>query len=91
LTVDTVNTGTGVITTTTTFTPSAEADDGLSVVFYNPEIFVSVYRHAVPSGQTGEPGDIKGMIFASASYIYVGYADYDGVSNIWARVSTTSW
>jgi hypothetical protein len=91
LTVDTVNTGTGVITTTTTFTPSAEADDGLSVVFYNPEIFVSVYRHAVPSGQTGEPGDIKGMIFASASYIYVCYADYDGVSNIWARVSTTSW
>ncbi len=79
----------GTVTTTTTFTPSG-ATNGTTVIFYNPAINIASYRSSTPS-QQGQPGDVKGMIYADANYIYVCYADYDGSSNIWARVSTTSW
>ncbi len=91
LTVDTVNTGTGDITTTTTFTPSAEADNGAEVIFYNPETYISTYRHAVPVSAVGEPGDLKGMTFATDDYIYVCKSDYDGISDIWVVSATTTW
>jgi hypothetical protein len=91
LTVNTVNTGTGEITTTATFTPSGEADNGAEVIFYNPETYMTTYRHVVPTSATGEPGDLKGMIFATTDYIYVCKADYDGASDIWVVSATTTW
>jgi hypothetical protein len=91
LTVNTVNTGTGEITTTATFTPSGEADDGAEVIFYNPETYMPTYRHVVPTSATGEPGDLKGMVFATTDYIYMCKADYDGASDIWVVSATTTW
>jgi hypothetical protein len=91
LTVNTVNTGTGEITTTATFTPSGEADDGAEVIFYNPETYMTTYRHVVPTSATGEPGDLKGMVFATTDYIYMCKADYDGASDIWVVSATTTW
>jgi hypothetical protein len=92
LTVDSVNLGTNTVTTTTTFTAS-EALDGTAVIFYNPETAVPSYRFEIPSTPAGGPGDKTGMIFATATHIYVCFADYtDGLSNIWTRSdASTSW
>lgn len=92
LTVDSINVGTNEVTTTTTFTAS-EALDGTTVIFYNPETIVPSYRFEIPSTPAGTPGDKTGMIFATATHIYVCFADYtDGLSNIWTRsAASTSW
>ena len=41
----------------------------------------------VPTSSVGAQGDKTGTIAINNSYIYVCVADYDGVSNIWKRVS----
>lgn len=46
---------------------------------------------AVPGSAQGSAGDLRGMIAADNSYIYVCTADYDGSSNIWIRAATTAW
>ena len=92
LTVDSINLGTNTVTTTTTFTAS-EALDGTAVTFYNPETAVPSYRFEIPSTPSGTPGDKKGMVFATATHIYVCFADYtNGLSNIWTRSdASTTW
>lgn len=79
----------GTVTTTSTFTASG-ADNGDPVIFYNPAIRVASYRSSAPS-QQGQPGDVKGMVFADTSYIYVCYADYDGSNPIWSRSAIAAW
>ena len=81
--------GGDTVNTTTSFTAS-DAEDGDEVIFYNPAIRVASYKNSMPS-QQGQPGDVKGMVFADTSYIYVCYADYDGVNPIWSRSAITSW
>jgi hypothetical protein len=92
LTVASVNTGDNTVTTTTTFTASG-ALNGTAVIFYNPETAVSSYRFEIPASAAGIPGDKKGMVFATATHIYVCFADYtDGLSNIWTRSdASTTW
>jgi hypothetical protein len=92
LTVDSINLGTNTVTTTTTFTAS-DALDGSSVIFYNPETAVSSYRFEIPANPAGSRGDKKGMVFATATHIYICFADYtDGLSNIWTRSdASTTW
>ena len=92
LTVASVNPGDNTVTTTTTFTAS-EALDGAAVIFYNPETAVSSYRFEIPASAAGIPGDKKGMVFATATHIYVCFADYtNGLSNIWTRSdASTTW
>jgi hypothetical protein len=92
LTVDSINLGTNTVTTTTTFTASG-ALDGTAVTFYNPETAVPSYRFEIPSTPSGTPGDKKGMVFATATHIYVCFADYtDGLSSIWTRSdASTTW
>jgi len=92
LTVQSVDLGTNTVTTTTTFTAS-DALDGSSVIFYNPETAVSSYRFEIPANPAGSRGDKKGMVFATATHIYICFADYtDGVSNIWTRSdASTTW
>ena len=48
---------------------------------------------AVPTSSLGQSGDLAGMIAFGTSYVYHCVADYDGLSNIWARVAlvTESW
>lgn len=48
----------------------------------------TVYVQSAPSDSTGQAGNVAGMIFADPLYIYVCYATYDGVSNIWAKTPT---
>jgi hypothetical protein len=92
LTVQSVDLGTNTVTTTTTFTAS-DALDGSSVIFYNPETAVSSYRFEIPANPAGSRGDKKGMVFATATHIYICFADYtDGLSNIWTRSdASTTW
>jgi Major tropism determinant N-terminal domain len=92
LTVDSVDLGTNTVTTTTTFTAS-DALDGATVIFYNPETAVSSYRFEIPATPAGSPGDKKGMVFATATHIYMCFDDYtDGLSDIWTRSdASTTW
>jgi hypothetical protein len=53
-----------------------------------PPIPTTEYIEDAPVDSIGQPGDVPGMIFADPLYIYVCYAIYDGVSNIWAKSET---
>jgi hypothetical protein len=89
-TVDTVNTGTNAITTTEGFLASGDTD-GADIIFYNPPAVIPTLKVEVPASAVGEPGDLKGMIFANTSFVYVCIDDYDGISNIWVRSTAASW
>lgn len=43
----------------------------------------------VPTSSIGAPGDKVGSIASNSSYIFICVANYDGISNIWKRVSLT--
>jgi hypothetical protein len=43
-----------------------------------------------PSSSKGSLGDLPGMIAISSSHIYYCVAEYDGVTDIWARVALTT-
>lgn len=44
---------------------------------------------AVPTSSLGKVGDTTGMIAINGSYLYYCVANYNGTSNIWARVALT--
>jgi hypothetical protein len=88
--VDTVNVGTGAVTVTEGFTPSGSTD-GLIVTFYNLPEYTATYKFEAPLTALGIPGDLKGMIYANTTHIYVCLLDYDGISNIWVRASAGTW
>lgn len=45
----------------------------------------------VPSTPIGIPGDVAGMYAYDAGFFYWCYGDYDGTSEIWARVAGSSF
>ena len=47
----------------------------------------TTYVSAAPASSVGQAGDVAGMIFADSSFVYVCYAQYDGVSSIWTRTA----
>ena len=51
------------------------------------------YRLGAPTDATGGPGDLKGMIYATSSTIYVCYRTWvsPGGTPIWSKVTTTAW
>lgn len=52
---------------------------------YTPTKFVS----SAPAASTGTVGDLKGMVFADGSYMYICYSNYvNTTTNIWAKIST---
>ena len=52
------------------------------------ELYARV-KSSAPSSNTGSSGDLAGMIAYDSDYIYICFADHDGSSVIWGRVSTT--
>ena len=50
-----------------------------------------VVRQTPPTASIGASGDVAGMIAYDSSYLYVCTADYDGTTNIWARVGIATW
>lgn len=47
------------------------------------------YRSSAPTSSKGDQGDVKGMVYADSSTIYVCYANYStGLPDIWAKTST---
>lgn len=44
---------------------------------------------AAPTSSIGQDGDLAGMIATDAAYIYRCVANFDGTTNIWARVALT--
>jgi len=89
-TVDTVNVGTGAITSTEPFSVSGSTD-GLIIVFYNPPEVTTTYKVSAPTAAVGDPSDVKGMVFADANFIYVCTANYNGVTDIWVRSVASTW
>lgn len=46
---------------------------------------------APPAAALGSAGDKEGMIAFDSNYLYICTANYNGSSNVWKRVSLTSW
>ena len=44
-----------------------------------------------PASSVGAPGDVAGMYAYSSGFFYWCYANYDGTSFIWSRVSGSSF
>ena len=94
--VKSINTASNQITTdpfdSTSAITSGSVGDGSSITFFKGLLYNSVYYAAgAPGAAIGAAGDKRGAIFATSSTIYVCYANYDGTSPIWAKVSTTAW
>lgn len=51
----------------------------------------SKIRSTIPSTPVGTSGDVAGTLAYGNNYLYVCFADYDGVTAIWRRVSTATW
>ena len=51
----------------------------------------SRYQESVPATAVGTIGDRAGMYTSDASYFYYCFQDYDGSSEIWRRVSGSSF
>jgi hypothetical protein len=50
------------------------------------------YKPSAPATSTGTSGDVKGMVFANSTTLYVCYANYVNTTsnwaNIWAKINT---
>ena len=51
----------------------------------------SRYQETVPTSSLGTVGDSKGMYAADDTYFYFCHTDYDGSTNIWLRVSGSTF
>lgn len=85
----------GTVTTVSSFTAAGGGGgDGAAVTFYNPPVptlsFVNSAPTGTPTNDIGSLGDKKGMVYADASYVYICYDDYNGITPIWARTAS-SW
>jgi hypothetical protein len=54
------------------------------------ELF-SRFQVTPPSSSTGTIGDEAGMYAMDGTYFYYCFQDYDGSSNIWARIAGSSF
>ena len=80
----------GVVTTTTSWTASGGLG-GDQVVFYNPPRGNAVHTDDVPASGIGRNGDVPGLIYSDANFIYVCRGTYDGVTEIWTRSAHVAW
>jgi hypothetical protein len=56
---------------------------------YSGKMISSIFRaHTPPTTVLGQAGDEKGAMVITTGSIHVATSDYDGVSNIWSKVST---
>lgn len=73
--------------------PNDGTGDSIRVSFTKTnENFTELYsriRDTVPSTNIGAVDDVAGTIAYDADYIYICFADYDGSSVIWGRISST--
>ena len=51
----------------------------------------SKIRSIVPTSNVGSVGDTAGTIAYDSTHMYVCFANYDGSSEIWKRISLTSF
>lgn len=49
------------------------------------------FQTTIPSSSTGTVGDVAGMYAADDTYFYYCVADYDGSSDIWYRVTGSTF
>lgn len=49
------------------------------------------YNSTVPTSSIGESGDVAGMYAADSTYFYYCVADYDGSTDIWYRITGSSF
>lgn len=49
------------------------------------------FQSQVPATSQGSPGDVAGMYAADENYFYYCMGDYDSSSDIWFRVSGSSF
>lgn len=57
----------------------------------NFALIFSRYQENLPASATGSIGDQAGMYAADASNFYYCFQDYDGSSEIWRRVSGSTF
>ncbi len=55
------------------------------------ELKISQLQEKTIQSSIGEDGDVAGNLAFDDNYLYLCKADYDGVSNIWARTAWGSW
>lgn len=61
-----------------------------TITFNNNTVQSTAYQVvAVPSSSVGAAGDVEGMLAYDDVYSYYCTADYDGITNVWRRVSWT--
>ena len=76
-------------------TPNDGAGDPIRTAFTKTNNnFAELYalpQSTVPSTSQGSEGDRAGMYAYSAGFFYWCYGDYDGTSEIWARVAGSSF
>ena len=51
-------------------------------------LVATYFADAEPTSSVGQTGDMPGMVYATPLFVYICYATYDGVSNIWAKSAT---
>ena len=84
----------GTVTTVTQFEVTAgSTSDGDGITFFNPPENSSIYKYAAPASSLGQKGDIKGMVYADSTYLYVCREVWDGTTNIWIRMThgSSAW
>ena len=84
-------------TTSTEFAQSITDDVTANVFSYLADSWSTStavsYRLGAPTDATGAPGDLKGMIYANSTTIYVCYSSWTapGTDAIWSKVNVTAW
>lgn len=51
-------------------------------------LVATYFAAAEPTSSVGQAADMPGMVYATPLFVYICYATYDGVSNIWAKSAT---
>jgi hypothetical protein len=68
-------------------------DDGGSTVHIEDKTRTGITKHVVQRtpANTGQAGDVAGMVAVDADYMYICTADYDGSTVIWKRASFSAY
>jgi trimeric autotransporter adhesin len=90
ITVESVNTETGLVVFVENFVSTAEFTNGDTVTFFNPAVKTTTVKDDAPTVAIGQPGDTAGMIAYNGTYLYVCVANYDGSTEIWKRSQWTA-
>jgi hypothetical protein len=62
---------------------------GTAITIYGGKMLSSIFRdHTPPTTLLGKAGDEKGAMVITTGSIHIANSNYDGVSNIWSKIST---